>query len=64
MKQPAPDQPMVDFVGPVLRAGYEDLCTKMREAGRVPAPGAQVEMGFHNDDTFTLSIQTVPAPTE
>jgi hypothetical protein len=62
-QQPDPDQPMQDFVGPILRAGYENLCTKMRAAGRIPAPGSQVEMEFHDDGTFTLSVQTVPAPT-
>ena len=63
MKQPDPDQPMQDFVGPILRAGYEDLCTQMRAAGRVPVGRVQVE--FNEDGTrMTLTVDTEPAPTE
>lgn len=55
------DGPVEDFVGPVLRAGYEDLVRKMHESRRIIAPGASVEIKFDGDLMY-LEVETIPAP--
>lgn len=47
----------------LLSDAYRDLHRKLEEAGRVAAPGEQVEMVYDLEtNSFTLSIETIPDP--